>query len=36
MLGDYISVSYTDYHYYKNEDLWKIILRIRYALLAAS
>lgn len=32
MLGDYIIVSYADYHYYKNEDLWKIILRKRFAL----
>ena len=30
-----MNVSYAEYHCYKNEDLWKIILKIRYALLAA-
>ena len=27
MLGNYMNVSYADYHNYKNEYLWKIILR---------
>ena len=35
MLGDYISVSFADYQELKNEDLWKIILKILYALLVA-